>query len=131
MEEHILDKLAGGSGFQLAMGMRYAFDGRINVGDSKAHIERDGAYAKRVGSSQSDDFGLVCTRPCFTPGYLTSLTSFPANRSGRIVCWKWGSDCSRRGKRLCSRYCGSLAAETLHDQVAQCISCSGQSDKTL
>lgn len=51
IEEHILDKMADGSGFQLAMGMRYAFDGRINVGDAKAHIERDGIYTKRFGFS--------------------------------------------------------------------------------
>lgn len=131
MEEHILNKLAGGSGFQLPVGMRYAIDGRINVGNSKAHIERDGAFTKRVVLGRGDGFGLVCTRPCFAPGYLTGLTRFPADCSGRIVRREWGSDCSRRGQRLCSRHCGSFAAETLHNQVAQCIGCSGQSDKAL
>ena len=130
-EEHILNKLAGGNGFQLAMGMWNAFDGRINVGNSKAHIERDGALTKHVGFGRGDGFGLVCTRPCFAPGYLASLTRFPADSSGRIIRRKWGSDCSRRGQRLCCGYCGSLASKTLHDQVAQCISCGGQSNKAL
>ena len=131
MEKYILHKLAGGGGFQLPMGMRYAIDGRINVGDSKAHIERDGAYTIGICPGLGDEFRLVRTCPCFAPGDLASLTRFPADSSGRIVCRKWGSDCSRRGQRLCCGYCGSFASKTLHDQVAQCISCGGQSDKAL
>ena len=131
MEKYILHKLAGGSGIQLPTGMRYAIDGRINVGDSKAHIERDGAYTIGICPGLGDEFRLVRTCPCFAPGYLTSLTSLPADRSGRIVRREWSSDCSWRGQRLCSGDRGGLAAETLHDQVAQSISCSGQSDEAL
>jgi len=110
--------------------MRYAINSCIDVCISKRHIECNGVLI-RVGDSLGHNFGLVCTRPRFAPGYLTSLTSLPADRSGRIVRREWSIDGSWRGQRLCSGDRGSLAAEALHNQVAQSISCSGQSDKAL
>lgn len=111
--------------------MWYAVNRRVDVSFPQGDIERDGIHAIGVCFCHSDDFRLVCTRPCFAPGHLTSLTSFPADCSGRVVRRERSSSCSGRGQRLCGGYCGSLAAETLHNQVAQRIGCSGQCDKAL
>lgn len=64
------------------MSMGYAIDGRVNVGISEGHIERDGVQIVRVRDCLSDGFGLVCTRPFLAPGYLTCLARFPTDSSG-------------------------------------------------
>jgi hypothetical protein len=64
------------------MGVRDAIDSCVDVGVTKGHVECDGINIIRVSFSGSDDFGLICTRPGFTPRHQTGLTRFPADCSG-------------------------------------------------
>jgi hypothetical protein len=94
---YVLHELAGGRWRQCPTCVRISIDDGVNISIPKSHIECDSIVSGGVGSRGSNDFGLVCTRPCFAPGNLTGLTRFPTDCSGRVISWEWSSDCSWSG----------------------------------